>query len=234
MLHYFKRWFPSKDEIPKSKKAIHQAVEMLRREYNGIPLNKESVDPNPILQFSKWFEIAVKVIEHDPNAMILGSANRDGQPSTRTVLLKGFDEAGFIFYTNYESRKAKDLAENNKVSLTFYWPDLMRQIHIQGSVKKISEEMSDQYFKSRPAGSKLGAWASKQSSVIESRSDLEESLRSLEKKYSHSEIPRPPNWGGYIVNPHRFEFWQGRLNRLHDRIVYRKEGEDWVIERLSP
>ncbi len=234
MLHYFKRWFPSKDEVPKSKKVIKQAVAMLRREYDGIPLDKESVDSNPFLEFSKWFEIAVKEIENDPNAMILGSANREGQPATRTVLLKGFDDTGFIFYSNYESRKAKDLAENNKVSLTFYWPDLMRQLHIQGTVEKISEEMSDQYFKSRPAGSKLGAWASKQSSVIESREILEESLRTFEKKFSSAEIPRPPNWGGYLVKPNRFEFWQGRLNRLHDRIVYRKEGENWVIERLAP
>lgn len=234
MLHYFTRWFPSKDEVQKPKKAIQQAVSMLRREYDGIPLDKESVDANPFAQFSEWFAIAVKEIENDPNAMILGSANRDGQPATRTVLLKGFDESGFIFYSNYESRKAKDLAENSKVSLTFYWPDLMRQIHIQGFVEKVSEEMSDQYFKSRPVGSKLGAWSSKQSSVIESREVLHENLRSFEKKFSNSEIPRPTNWGGYRVIPHHFEFWQGRLNRLHDRIVYRKEGENWVIERLAP
>ncbi len=234
MFHYFKRWFPSKDEVLKPKMAIQQAVSLLRREYDGIPLDKESVDADPLKQFSDWFAIAVKEIKNDPNAMILGSANRDGQPATRTVLLKGFDEEGFIFYTNYESNKAKDLAENNKVSLTFYWPDLMRQIHIQGAVEKISDEMSDQYFKSRPAGSKLGAWSSKQSSVIESRDVLKENLRSFEKKFSNSEIPRPSHWGGYRVTPHRFEFWQGRLNRLHDRIVYRFEGENWVIERLSP
>lgn len=234
MLHYFKRWFPAKDEIHKPKKAIQQAVSLLRREYDGIPLDKERVDSNPFMEFSKWFEIAVKEIENDPNAMILGSANREGQPATRTVLLKGFDENGFIFYTNYESRKAKDLAENNRVSLTFYWPDLMRQIHIQGTVEKVSEELSDEYFKSRPDGSKLGAWSSKQSSVIESREVLLENLRSFEKKFSNAEIPRPSNWGGYRVDPHRFEFWQGRLNRLHDRIVYRNEGDVWVIERLSP
>ena len=234
MLHYFKRWLFAKDEVKKPKKAIKQAVSMLRREYDGIPLDRESVDSNPFQEFSKWFEIAVKEIENDPNAMILGSANRDGQPATRTVLLKGFDEDGFIFYTNYESRKAKDLSENNRVSLTFYWPDLMRQIHIQGSVEKISEEMSDQYFKTRPVGSKLGAWSSKQSSVIESREVLEENLRTFEKKFSNAEIPRPSNWGGYRVIPHRFEFWQGRLNRLHDRIVYRKVDGNWVIERLSP
>lgn len=234
MLHYFKRWFPAKDEVPKSKKAIKQAVSLLRREYDGIPLDKERVDSNPFMEFSKWFEIAVKEIENDPNAMILGSSNREGQPATRTVLLKGFDENGFIFYTNYESRKAKDLAENNRVSLTFYWPDLMRQIHIQGTVEKISEEMSDEYFKSRPDGSKLGAWSSKQSTVIESREVLLENLRSFEKKFSNAEIPRPSNWGGYRVVPHRIEFWQGRLNRLHDRIVYRKEREKWVIERLAP
>lgn len=234
MLHYFKRWFPARDEVQKPKKAIRQAVSLLRREYDGIPLDKKSVDTDPFNQFSEWFAIAVKEIKNDPNAMILGSASREGQPATRTVLLKGFDEEGYIFYTNYESRKAKDLAENNKVSLTFYWPDLMRQIHIQGVVEKISEEMSDQYFKSRPVGSKLGAWSSKQSSVIESREVLEENLRTVEKKFSGSEIPRPANWGGYRVIPHRFEFWQGRLNRLHDRIVYRFEGTEWVIERLSP
>lgn len=207
---------------------------MLRREYSGIPLDVKSAASNPFNQFTEWFDIAVDKIEHDPNAMILGTVGEDGQPSTRTILLKGFDEEGFIFYTNYESRKGKHLNENRKASLTFYWPDLMRQIHIEGSVSKVSNELSDSYFRTRPDGSKLSAWVSQQSSVVESRDVLENRLKSLEKKYSGSEIPRPPYWGGYRVVPHRVEFWQGRLNRLHDRICYQLDGEKWIIERLSP
>ncbi len=207
---------------------------MLRREYDGIPWDVKRANPDPFKQFAKWFEIAVEKIEHDPNAMILGTASRDGQPSTRTVLLKGYDENGFIFYTNYESRKGRHLTDNNKASLTFYWPDLMRQIHIEGSVETVPEDVSDAYFKTRPDGSKLSAWASNQSEVVDSRAVLENRLQSMEKKYKGEEIPRPPNWGGFRVIPNRFEFWQGRLNRLHDRICYRKKGEEWVIERLAP
>lgn len=234
MLRFFKRWFPAKDEINKPKKAIRQAVSMLRREYDGIPWDVKSANPDPVEQFAEWFEIAVEKIENDPNAMILGTADRDGQPSTRTVLLKGYDQAGFIFYTNYESRKGGHLTDNSKASLTFYWPDLMRQIHIEGGVEIVSDKVSDTYFKTRPDGSKLSAWASLQSEVVDSRAVLENRLHSLEKKYKGAEIPRPPNWGGFLVIPHRFEFWQGRLNRLHDRICYRKDADRWVIERLSP
>ena len=234
MLRFFKRWFPAKDEINKPKKAIKQAVSMLRREYDGIPWDVKSANPDPVEQFAEWFEIAVEKIDNDPNAMILGTAGRDGQPSTRTVLLKGYDRDGFIFYTNYESRKGRHLTDNSKASLTFYWPDLMRQIHIEGSVESVSDDISDSYFKTRPDGSKLSAWASLQSHVVDSRAVLENRLHSLEKKFKGSEIPRPQNWGGYLVIPHRFEFWQGRLNRLHDRICYRKDGDRWIIERLSP
>lgn len=234
MLRFFKRWFPAKDEINKPKKAVKQAVSMLRREYNGIPWDVKSAKSDPVEQFTEWFEIAVEKVKNDPNAMILGTAGREGQPSTRTVLLKGYDQDGFIFYTNYESRKGRHLTDNNKASFTFYWPDLMRQIHIEGSVELVSDEVSDAYFKTRPDGSKLSAWASLQSEVVDSRAVLENRLQSLEKKYKGSDIPRPPNWGGFRVIPHRFEFWQGRLNRLHDRICYRKEEGRWVIERLSP
>lgn len=234
MIRFFKRWFPAKDELNKPGKAIKQAVSMLRREYDGIPWDVKSADPDPMKQFAIWFDIAVEKIQHDPNAMILGTVSRDGQPSTRTVLLKGYDEDGFIFYTNYESRKGRHLTDNNKASLTFYWPDLMRQIHIEGSVETVSEDVSDAYFKTRPDGSKLSAWASNQSEVVDSRLVLENRLHSMEKRFKGEEIPRPPYWGGFRLIPNRIEFWQGRLNRLHDRICYRLVEGRWVIERLGP
>jgi len=234
MFKFFKRWFPGRDEVSKPKSAVTQAVAMLRREYEGKPFNENNVDPNPVSQFATWFEVAVKAIKFDPNAMILSTVDPNGQPSSRTVLLKGFDKEGFIFYTNYRSRKAKHIEQNPNVSLTFYWPDLVRQIHIEGVAKKISAEQSDQYFASRPDSSKLSAWASDQSHPISSRKELENRLKTIEKKFSGGTIPRPPHWGGFCVAPHRIEFWQGRLNRLHDRIAYQKENGKWKMERLSP
>ncbi len=234
MLRYFKRWLPAKDEVKQPKTASKQALEMLRREYGGKAFLKSHVRKNPIEQFSTWFDEAVEVIKNDPNAMILSTAGRDGQPSSRTVLLKGFDEQGFVFYTNYGSRKARQIQENPAVSLSFYWPELMRQIHIEGSVEKVSEKQSDDYFKTRPSGSQLSAWASSQSEPVSSRDDLEKTLQKMEKKFKGKSIPRPDNWGGFRVKPDRVEFWQGRLNRLHDRICYFKENESWVIKRLSP
>lgn len=224
-----KRWLPAKDEISNSK----QAIAMIRREYKGKPLDEESVDPDPIKQFSVWFDDAVENVSTDPNAMTLATVNKYGQPSSRTVLLKGFDEYGFMFYTNYRSRKGTHIENNPRVSITIYWAELVRQIHIEGKAQKVSEEQSDEYFKSRPVASRLSAWASNQSREIDSRRSLEEQMKKFQEKFG-DEIPRPPHWGGYLIVPHRIEFWQGRLSRLHDRLSYTLENGEWSLERLSP
>jgi pyridoxamine 5'-phosphate oxidase len=235
MFEYLKRWLPAGDEVKKPKAAAGQAIEMLRREYSGKPLKKSDVYQDPIKQFSVWFDEAVDAVKADPNAMLISTVNGAGKPSSRTVLLKGFDAEGFLFYTNYNSRKAKHIEHQPSVSLTFYWPDLMRQIHIEGMAEKVSAEKSDAYFQTRPSSSKRSAWASQQSDIVANREQLEKQLRDIEKKYAGSEIPRPPHWGGYRVKPLRIEFWQGRLNRLHDRICYvLQENKEWKIERLSP
>jgi pyridoxamine 5'-phosphate oxidase len=234
MFSFFRRWIPGMDEVSKPKAAARQAVEMLRREYAGEPFLEEHVSEDPIEQFKVWFDEAVAKIKTDPNAMILATAEPAGKPSSRTVLLKGYDENGFIFYTNYGSRKGKQIQANPNVSITFYWPELMRQIHIEGVAEKVSEEQSDNYFSKRPSASQLSALASSQSDMVESREALEKQLKEMEKKFSGEEIPRPENWGGFRVKPSRIEFWQGRLNRLHDRICYEKQGGEWEIFRLSP
>lgn len=226
---FIKRWLPAKDEIKDPKKAIA----MIRREYEGTPLTKKKVDSNPFEQFSKWFDDAVEHVSVDANAMTLTTVNKKGQPSSRTVLLKEFDESGFVFYTNYKSRKGTHIQNNPHVSATFYWADLMRQIHIEGQVQKVPEAQSDAYFKSRPVASQLGAWASTQSEEVESREALKNKMKEYEKKFG-DDIPRPPHWGGFQIVPNRIEFWQGRLNRLHDRICYSLDGGEWVIKRLSP
>lgn len=224
-----KRWLPARDEIKDPKKAIA----MIRREYQGIPLDKNSVAPNPFTQFSNWFSDAVEEVSADANAMTLTTVSEISRPSSRTVLLKEFDENGFVFYTNYKSRKGTHLQNNPHVSVTFYWADLMRQVHIEGKVEKVSDEQSTAYFKTRPVASQLGAWASSQSEEVESRAALEKKMKEFEQKFE-DEIPRPPHWGGFRIIPDRMEFWQGRLNRLHDRICYSLEDGDWVIKRLSP
>jgi pyridoxamine 5'-phosphate oxidase len=235
MFEYLKRWLPAGDEVKKPKVAAGQAIEMLRREYSGKPLKKSDVNQDPIKQFSVWFDEAVDAVKADPNAMLISTVDSEGKPSSRTVLLKGFDTEGFLFYTNYNSRKAKHIEHQPSVSLTFYWPDLMRQIHIEGMAGKVSAEKSDAYFQTRPSSSKRSAWASQQSDIVANREQLEKQLKDIEKKYAGSEIPRPPHWGGYRVKPLRIEFWQGRLNRLHDRICYvLQENKEWKIERLSP
>ena len=226
---FIKRWMPAKDEIRNPKTAIA----LIRREYEGIPLDKESVDPSPFKQFAEWFEQAVKDVSLDANAMTLTTVSDDGQPSSRTVLLKEYDNRGFVFYTNYQSRKGQHIENNSRVSATFFWPEMMRQIHIEGNAQKVPETQSDEYFKSRPVASQLGAWASSQSEEVESRSVLKEKMKEFEDKFG-DDIPRPPHWGGFQIVPHRLEFWQGRLNRLHDRICYSLEDRDWVIKRLSP
>ena len=206
----------------------------LRREYKRAGLDRAEVDSDPIVQFGVWFEETLAANLHEPNAMIVATATPEGRPSVRTVLLKGYDERGFVFYTNYEGRKARELEANPACALLFYWGELERQVRIEGRASRISNDESNAYFTSRPRGSRLGAWASQQSSPVEDRSVLEERIRALETEYEGREIPRPPFWGGYRVEPDAIEFWQGRESRLHDRLVYRREDVAWRIERLQP
>jgi len=206
----------------------------LRKEYTSAGLDETDLDPDPIVQFHGWFEKVIDAGLHEPNAMILDNDTDDGRNSVRTVLLKGYDERGFVFYTNYEGRKAEELEANPMCALLFYWGELERQVRIEGRASRLPGEESDAYFLSRPRGSRLGAWASEQSRPVEDRSVLEERVRTLEAEYEGREIPRPPFWGGYRVEPEVMEFWQGRENRLHDRLVYRRTGGEWRVERLQP
>jgi len=206
-----------------------------RKEYTLAGLRRCDLAENPILQFEEWMQQAVKAEVHEPTAMSLATANQLNQPSLRTVLLKVVDERGFVFCTNYESRKGQDLSENSNAALLFFWKELERQVSIRGITRKVPAEESDAYFKVRPVGSQLGAWVSQQSSVVENRQALEKKFEELEKKYSGQPVPLPANWGGYVVVPHVIEFWQGRVNRLHDRFRYTKQADGvWKIERLSP
>lgn len=206
----------------------------LRKEYSLKSLTKKDVDPDPIKQFAVWFEEASASITGEPNAMVISTADSGGKPSSRVVLLKGFSSSGFIFFTNYTSHKGKQLEENPRAALLFFWGELERQVRIEGSVEKISSEESKEYFNSRPRKSQIGALASNQSQVVENRSTLEDKFLMLEKQYENMEVPMPAHWGGYIVNPENFEFWQGRRSRLHDRISYTLNEGKWKIERLSP
>ncbi len=206
----------------------------LRREYTRSGLDEAGMQPDPMVQFEAWFENVVDAGLHEPNAMILATASDDGRPSARTVLLKGYDGRGFVFYTNYEGRKARDLEANPACALLFYWGELERQVRVEGRASRLPSGESDAYFASRPRGSRLGAWASEQSRPVRDRSVLEERIKALEAEYQDREIPRPPFWGGYRVEPETIEFWQGRENRLHDRIAYRREEGVWRLERLQP
>ena len=198
-------------------------------------LTKGSSDPNPIRQFQKWLAAvrAAGVSEQDAISMALSTATKDGRPSTRIVLLKSVDDNGFVFYTNYQSRKGRELAENPQASLLFYWPSVWWQVRIEGKVEKVSAEESEDYFQSRPLGSKLGAWASNQSEVVDNRETLEECFAEIERRFGE-DVPRPEHWGGYRLRPDAVEFWQGRDNRLHDRLRYRLQDGVWMIERLGP
>lgn len=230
----------------------------LRREYNLTGLRRKDLDADAIVQFRKWFDQATGARRSgrvrkffitlyktlflirdgeslDLNAMTLATADRQGRPSVRVVLLKGLDERGFIFYTNYNSRKGRELEENPEAALVFYWRDQERQVCVAGQVSKVSASESEAYFRSRPRGSRIGAWASEQSAVLANREELEEKWNGFEKKFPGEDIPCPAHWGGYVLKPIRIEFWQGRPNRLHDRFRYsRRPDGSWQIERLSP
>lgn len=234
------------------------AIADLRKEYNLAGLRRADLEADPVAQFNRWFEQATgartsgrirKLIvtvyksilsffgaeTPDVNAMTLATADKEGRPSARIVLLKGVDERGFIFFTNYDSRKGHELTENPRGALVFYWPDLERQVCIAGDVTRLPEAESEAYFKSRPRGSRIGAWASKQSELVVDRGELERQWQQLETQYPGEQVPKPPFWGGYILSPTRVEFWQGRPNRLHDRFRYtRQPDKSWLIERLSP
>jgi pyridoxamine 5'-phosphate oxidase len=205
----------------------------LRRDYARESLSERDVAADPIAQFEKWFAQALSAGMIEPNAMTLATSTRDGHPSARIVLLKGFDAKGFVFFTDYRSRKGTELEANPYVSLCFWWGELQRQVRITGTVARASREESEAYYRTRPHGSRIGAWASHQSAPLASREPLELEVKRLEAKYP-DDVPLPPHWGGYRVTPETIEFWQGRPSRLHDRIVYTRSGNAWTIGRLSP
>jgi pyridoxamine 5'-phosphate oxidase len=212
-----------------------ETIENLRKEYQNEKLSEKEVSPNPFNQFEAWFEEALKAEVLEPNAMTLATATKDGKPSARIVLLKGIDKRGISFYTNYLSRKGKELAKNPWASVVIFWPELERQVRIEGKIVKISKEESEAYFHSRPAGSQISAISSPQSQVIPSREVLEIATEQNTKKYEGKEIPKPAHWGGFLLEPISVEFWQGRENRLHDRLHYvLMEKGKWKIERLAP
>jgi len=215
-------------------KDMKEDIASIRKEYTQASLDEGSIEKNPLTQFEQWFNEAINSEILEPNAMVLGTVDNMGQSYQRTVLLKSFDHDGFIFYTNYTSRKALHIKENSKVSLLFPWYALERQVMVTGSAKKIPTSESLKYFISRPRGSQLGAWVSNQSQVISSRSVLEKKLSEMKEKFKEGKIPLPDQWGGYRVIPNSIEFWQGRESRLHDRIFYQKENESWNTSRLAP
>jgi pyridoxamine 5'-phosphate oxidase len=210
-------------------------MDKLRREYTDAGLDEQDLDANPFKQFEKWFQEAIDAKLDLPDAMTLATATKDGIPSARIVLLRGLDERGFVFYTDYESQKGKELAENPNAALVFYWRELDRQVRITGQVSRVSRENSNNYFQSRPVGSRLAALASRQSEVIPDRKILEERFEQLAAQYQDTAIPLPSDWGGYRLSPNMIEFWSGRPSRLHDRLRYtRQSNDDWRIERISP
>ena len=208
------------------------SIANIRRDYSGDPLSETESDPDPFAQFARWFD-QIRDLEADPTAFSLATATRDGRPSVRTVLLKGVDPRGFVFYTNYDSRKGRELDETGHASLLFYWPSLVRQVRVEGIVEKVDDAASDAYFATRPIESRWSVYASDQSEVIDSREALESRYNVAREVYGEI-IPRPSWWGGYRVVPSAFEFWQGRPSRLHDRLRYQRDAEGWRRDRLAP
>lgn len=229
MISYLKKWFQNREVA-----TWRTAVSAIRREYTGSSLTKASAGDCPFTLFDSWFEDAVSFSKYDPNSMVLSTVN-NGEPSARVVLLKGYDERGFVFYTNYESDKANEIRKNPSVCLTFHWPEVFRQCRIQGSAEMLDDEESDAYFESRPMESNFSALASPQSKKIDNRSILIERLQNIKQENAkHKKLKRPVYWGGYRVKPSKIEFWQGRTNRLHDRIVFEATNKGWEKYRLAP
>jgi pyridoxamine 5'-phosphate oxidase len=209
-------------------------INKLRHDFSKMTLDESMVDADPLKQFESWFREAVEGKVNEPNAMVVSTVNAEHRPSSRVLLLRDFDSNGFVFYTNYNSRKAKEIEKNNNASLLFFWPELERQVRVEGKLIKQTAEESDRYFNSRPRESRLGAWTSPQSEIIPNRNALDEELAVIIKKFEGKEVPRPEWWGGYTLQPDRIEFWQGRPSRLHDRICYMKKNDQWKIVRLAP
>jgi pyridoxamine 5'-phosphate oxidase len=211
-----------------------RSLAALREEYRKEVLSERDVAPEPVSQFGRWFQEALDAAIPEPNAMVLSTVSADGHPSARVLLLKGFDAAGFTFFTNYESRKGADLAINPYAAMTFLWLPLERQVRVEGRVGRLGGEIADAYFKTRPRGSQIGAWASAQSQVLRDREELEARFREADRRFEGTEVPRPAHWGGYLLSPECVEFWQGRPSRLHDRLRYRRSAGVWLVERLAP
>lgn len=209
-------------------------IAAIRRDYTLRSLTESEVAPDPFDQFQQWFREVIAAQVDEPNAMTLATSTLDGKPSARIVLLKGFDSGGFYFFTNYESRKARDIDQNPRGALVFFWKELERQVRVEGGIEKIPPMESDEYFNSRPEASRIGAWASPQSRVVRDRNYLDEQYARVEREFRGEEVERPSFWGGYVLKPGLFEFWQGRPGRLHDRIQYSRRGDAWAIERLAP
>lgn len=214
---------------------VSNYLNQVRHDFSKAKLDEENVDENPIEQYAKWFEEAVGAQVLDPKAIVISTVSADGQPHSRVVYNRGLKPTGMVFYTNYHSNKGRELEGNQHISILSYWPELERQIRMEGKVEQLPAEESDAYFASRPRESQIGAWASNQSEELTNREVLEEKVKSFTAKFEGQDVPRPPHWGGYLFVPHRVEFWQGRPSRLHDRIVYEKQtDETWTKKRLSP
>lgn len=216
---------------------VSNYLNQIRNDFAKESLSEGDVKANPIEQYANWFEQAVGAQVLDPKAVVLSTVDADGRPASRVVYIRGLEEDGFLFYTNYNSEKGQDIALNPHVSINIFWPELERQIRIEGKAEKVEESVSDAYFNARPRNSQIGAWASAQSEQINSREELENLVKFYKEKFKECEqVPRPPHWGGYKVTPMYFEFWQGRPSRLHDRLVYEKEetGKEWKMKRLAP
>jgi pyridoxamine 5'-phosphate oxidase len=211
-----------------------QKISQIRKDYNLRQLGKAEVDSNPLTLFNQWILQAVEANCNEPNAMTLATSSFDGKPSARVVLLKEVTEQGFTFFTNYESKKGRQIMQNPYGALVFFWPEMERQVRVEGIIRKSSENQSDSYFNTRPEKSKIGAWASPQSQVIPSRKYLDSLKNDFQEEFQGKIISRPPNWGGYILSPNIIEFWQGRANRLHDRLQYSLINNEWIIDRLAP